>query len=146
METVWTTALETGDPAIDADHRRLFQLYDDFAAAHEAGKGETQVGRLLADLLAYAVEHFAREEALMREIGYEAFPAHREAHLGLFDQVDALVTLNAQGKRQVTPRSLDLLRAWLVHHVRTYDKALAAALRRHRGLDGEEIPFALVAE
>ncbi|WP_172822295.1 bacteriohemerythrin [Magnetospirillum moscoviense] len=75
MSIAWRDAMSVGDAAIDADHRHLIGLVNSFKAAVAAEIDHKRAARVLLALMDYTTEHFAREEALQKEVRYNAFAA-----------------------------------------------------------------------
>jgi hemerythrin-like metal-binding protein len=79
MGLVWRESMCTGNAAVDADHKMLLNLVN----ATEKYKDDWNpvlIGEILKRLKKYFEEHFAREEALMKSIGYKDFDVHVEDH------------------------------------------------------------------
>ena len=81
----WDSALETGNDAIDDQHRRLFALANGLAEAIAScpmtDEGICEEDRnLVADaiygLTDYCIEHFADEQELMASYNYPRLPTH----------------------------------------------------------------------
>ena len=65
----WDETLETGDPLVDQQHRRIYQIFYELEAADDT-PGE--IMHALDQLTVHVAVHFATEEDLMRR---EQFPA-----------------------------------------------------------------------
>ena len=61
----WSAVYAVGDAQVDAEHKGLFALAERFERAMLEGKGKDILLELLVQLVKYAGEHFAQEEALM---------------------------------------------------------------------------------
>jgi len=122
----WDPALETGDEALDARHRELFQLLAAVLAATAAGD-RAGAERLLERLHVETVDHFAEEQGRMAELEDPALPRHREAHEAFLEDFGRL-------RWELRHRGLSPLfrlwigsrfTGWLRLHTRTFDAALA---------------------
>lgn len=122
----WDASLETGDAALDEEHRELFRQHGAVLAAVAAGD-RAGATRLLERLHEETVEHFAVEQGRMAELEDEALPRHREAHEAFLEDFGRLRwELQHRGlsplfRLWVSSRFAD----WLRFHTRTFDAALA---------------------
>jgi hemerythrin len=96
---IWREAYECGEPTIDRQHRELFELSNVlFAASFEAESSPQAFGAALNKLLAHIVRHFADEEALLAQYGYEGLEPHRLAHARLLARAAELKASAVAGK------------------------------------------------
>lgn len=123
---VWRPEYELGDPRVDDQHRRLFSLYEKAAGL---SPGQVNRGELLHDLYAYAIFHFAEEEALMAVEDYP--PDARRDHAGLHAGLLAdLIRLEESGQSVVD--ILDFFARWIDIHILEEDQKLGRFLRERR--------------
>ena len=124
----WTPALRVGHPAIDDDHKRLFELLGRAQGAVSQGQGAEIVREVVRELLDYTIYHFGREEVVMRRHHYPDFLEHKKMHDEFVRKVatarDRLI-LGSGGEVVLEPL-LVFLREWLVNHIQVVDKRLAA--------------------
>ena len=77
----WQDRFSIGVEVVDRAHRRLFSIVDKmmdlYVVKHES-KFACVEG--IKYFKAYALKHFAEEEAYMRELGYAGYPAHKRIH------------------------------------------------------------------
>lgn len=96
---VWREAYESGDPAIDREHRELFDLANALIQAALSGEEDpVRVGPALHSLLDHVARHFSHEEALLDQLGYARLAAHRRAHAGLLGRANELREAVANGQ------------------------------------------------
>ena len=123
----WKPALELGVPEVDSDHRTLVELLNRITTATE----REEALEVLDQLERYTGYHFAREEALMAEYGYEFAGEHVREHQDLFfevkNQIEDLLT-NERGVREVG----QFMQRWLLRHIAGADRLLCEAIVRHR--------------
>ncbi len=116
---------------MNADHAHEVSLLDDVEAALAAhGRGEGTLAAVLERLSLLAVhtrEHFLREESMMREVGFPAYPQHKAEHDRVLAEVDAEArAFRAQGDVARLSRYLfDALPAWFLAHIRSMDQVTA---------------------
>ncbi len=115
-------------PEIDAEHRTLFRLADELAAALDA-HARLAHSDLLQSLIYHIQHHFAHEERLMRASRYEALAWHKQQHNGARRQVKRFVRRIEQGEREAGSELLQYLGGWMQNHVLVTDRMMAAHLR-----------------
>ena len=71
----WSIEYSTGFAEIDKQHKKLFQMSEDYRVALTEGRGDRVYGLLLKSLGAYASAHFGREEGCMAR--FHALPPNR---------------------------------------------------------------------
>lgn len=124
----WSDTLNVGHSAIDGDHRRLVSLINQLHDAMKAGKGSDHCTHVLDELIDYTDTHFKREEALMRQTGFEGLGRHKATHDRLIEQVQQLRADMRAGKLSLTVDLMNFLKDWLNNHIMGDDKELAAFL------------------
>jgi hemerythrin len=124
----WKEDYLVGQPEIDTQHKKLFQLADQLHAAMTAGKGKDVLTKTLGDLVDYTKRHFAAEEKLMQKANYPEYLQHKAYHDKLTAQVVQFQTEFAAGKSVVTIQLLQFLKDWLQHHIGETDRKIAAFL------------------
>lgn len=83
----WGDHLSVEDAAIDAQHKAIFELGTSVYESWRGG-GNVDVLRLAVDKLAHLLPaHFAYEERLLAEIGYEGLDQHAAEHRGMLDEL-----------------------------------------------------------
>jgi hemerythrin-like metal-binding protein len=125
----WNEEFSVEVQAIDRQHQKLFQMMNELHDAMKVGNGSKLAPAILTRLVAYAREHFATEEALMKHARYPGLAAHRAEHDQLTQQVAKMVKDFADGNAAITTSLLDFLRNWLRSHILTRDKSYTAHLR-----------------
>jgi hemerythrin len=129
----WDSKYAVGVAIIDAQHKTLFEHVNALFDAMQAGHGKEELGRTLAFLANYTVEHFKTEEELMRRTAYPGFLAHKGIHDDLTRQVIDLQGKLEKGSQMLSLPVMHFLRDWLSHHISEEDKKLAAHLNRPGG-------------
>jgi hemerythrin len=124
----WSDDLSVKNAFIDADHKKLIGMVNDFHDAMQQGRGNDVVGKVLNNLVIYTREHFGREEAEMRRIKYPHYLTHKQEHDKLLHEVAALQDSFHSGKAMLTVTVSKFLRNWLLSHIRQTDQQLGMAL------------------
>lgn len=118
--------MELGDPALDAEHAQL----QDHALRLLRAPAEG-VRAALQALQAHAREHFAAEDAELRQMQGGNARCHLDEHANVlrsFDEVGAVLAgdaLDAAAKQKLARRLASQLLQWLPEHVQEMDAAVA---------------------
>lgn len=133
MSETWDTALETGHPLIDRQHRELIELVDDLETAELGSRGQDEVRRVLERIMDFAAFHFLAEEDLMIEVGYP--PGPREEMIAQHREFTAYARLRVleyrrSGDVSVLPLK-GFLENWLTVHEFGLDRILVDFIREH---------------
>lgn len=114
----WRDSLALGVPAVDNDHKRLFELLNRVRFLEFAGDDSSAVADALSELLLYTQTHFRREEKLMELGNYPGLEGHRRAHrkfTGRVAEIAARFRANPAAFR--VHEVYQMLADWLVDHV-----------------------------
>lgn len=127
---LWTTQLETGTREIDEQHRHLFELTNALAEAVQSGGSIPEAAALIAELKAYAANHFQQEEQLlalstMSEVKKCAHLSAHRAFVANFTDISSRLNLS---EAEAVNEILDFLVNWLVTHILKMDHHLARTL------------------
>ncbi len=119
----WKDTLSVGNDVLDADHRHLIALINDFFETWSGDADGSRAARLLDQLIAYTDTHFLREERILAEHDYGRLPDQRLAHLELRAEVQLMRQKIAENDPSLTPTAIGrLLQSWLVDHILAEDK------------------------
>lgn len=123
----WTDALNTGIEVIDNQHRRIVEMINQL---HDANQGHSReaVGEVIENLVDYTLSHFAFEESLMEDAGYEFLRAHKRVH-ELFIKRVSEFKMRFQAGEDVAVDLNGLLSRWLFNHIKSDDSAYVGAVR-----------------
>ena len=123
----WTPDLETGISVIDGQHRRIV-VYINTLDEISDSPARAATGRVIDELIDYTYSHFAFEEALMEQAGYEFLALHKGTHDAFRERVDDFKQRFDRGE-DVTGPLAELLRTWLISHIRHDDAGYAPLVR-----------------
>lgn len=123
----WSPDLDTGIPEIDNQHK---QLMDFINRLHDARQHADRQGvvAVVDDLVEYTLSHFAVEECLMEDAGYEFVRGHKKVH-ELFVRRVASFSDRLKRGEDISHELHSLLHRWLFSHIRHDDHAYVAAVR-----------------
>lgn len=135
MQFEWDKGLETGIPALDADHQGIFACINDFFDSCNEG-GEVKEVILLVDSLdSYARRHFSYEEQLQAINNYPGL-AEQQKHHAVFiaDVADLKSKLETEGpSKQLALIAKGKLIRWFSLHIRNMDKRFVNYLNERMG-------------
>lgn len=120
MLVEWKEDYALGHPDIDAQHKELFDLINQMAAAQMP----EQMKLPLMQLYKHTREHFKLEEGLMRQAGYPGLEVHAGYHNGLLTRLNALSQDVGKGLLD-RPALNKLMIDWALRHTQ-FDDADAA--------------------
>ncbi len=115
---------------MDVDHQHLCEVLDALLAGILSGRETEQMRKTIDDLVAYALQHFAREENRMRETGYPDMVAHVRQHRAFSEKVSEFGARSLVDDGKIVPDLVAFMAEWLVSHILRTDQALAAWLRQ----------------
>lgn len=90
MSIAWGSAMTVGDESIDADHRHLVALINDFEAAVAGPVEHQRAATVLLALAEHTADHFRREEELQFQARYPYYESHRRTHRDVLARLTAL--------------------------------------------------------
>ena len=130
---VWNDTLVTGVEEMDEQHRLLVKTLNEAGDKLSDTDDTALLEQITRNLLSYAIYHFETEEALMEEYHYQAsHPEDAAIHARQHRSFSAKVVAVRDELKSGTPISrqdlLSFLNGWLVGHIMTTDKKLAAFL------------------
>lgn len=127
----FTKDLETGNMAIDSQHRELINALNKLLEACSQGKGRAQIKDTAGFLLSYTKRHFADEELLQRQSGYPDFVNHKRYHEEFTKTVAALAKeLETKEPDIVMVGKINsVIAGWLINHIKREDAKVAQHIR-----------------
>lgn len=134
MQLVWRSSYECGDPVIDDQHRRLFELGNELVNALLDGEPKADVEVLIDGFVEHIVDHFNTEEALMSQNHDPVEREHREVHHKLLERAKQLNSRFHRSSSEQVVRDLVSFIAYdvVAQHLILEDPKIAhVALGRH---------------
>jgi hemerythrin len=125
----WNNSLATGIESIDTQHQQLVKLVNELYDAMTQNRGKEATGKVLNELVAYTVKHFAHEERYFAQTAYPDTAAHIAEHEKLKAQVGDFGKKFAAGQATVSAELMNFLRNWLMTHIMQSDKKYAPHLK-----------------
>lgn len=124
----WTPDLKVGVEKVDEQHKKLFQLIDDFYANIQSKSPMERMEVLISAMKEYSVFHFSEEESLMLKAGYADYAVHKQQHDAFIAKVDDYTNRFKSGKLILSVEITNFIKEWLVKHISVMDKAYAPTL------------------
>ena len=123
LKLSWDVSLESGDRAIDVQHKYLIDIINELAEAIETGEGAKAVGKILNLMQYYAEWHFEREELCMERHSCPAADTNKKAH-GYF--LEKFLEFKGEyrqsgGSEEIALGMYKVLTEWLVKHIKGVD-------------------------
>ena len=121
----WRKEFETGFPEVDRDHAQLIDTIN--SLTHRIGKNPPKAlaRDVLHEIYVNISEHFAGEEKIMREHGYDHYDKHKADHEFLLDEIRAIMKSVGEGPDFVQGELLiRRVSRWFTEHFKTSDSRL----------------------
>ncbi len=125
MEYVnWSPLFSVKNPHIDQQHKRLFDIVNEFHSAYRAKENKDYIFSVLNRLIKYTEEHFEDEERLMRASGcpQDLLEKHVKEHEKLIVEIFELNNELHDGKTKTLNELERFFDKWLINHVLEEDK------------------------
>jgi hemerythrin-like metal-binding protein len=117
----WNKNYSVGIEEMDIQHKQLLLIMNNLNDAIQAGKGQEALQEIFIDLTAYARQHFAEEEIIMRDNKYPEREAHMVFHRELENKVKEYRQMFEDGVAVAGSDVLDFLKEWLIQHILKQD-------------------------
>jgi len=127
----WEDRYSVGVAAVDHEHKELIELINRLYAEAAAQGSKEAIVDFFGDLFKAISSHFALEERLMRERGYDQLTQHKNDHERLLDELrDIMEDFEASARidEKLLAQSLD---AWFSRHFESHDARLHDVLGEH---------------
>ena len=131
----WATNMETGDPAIDKQHKQLFKIGRDLEQLIRIqciGVTDKQLLDIVCELRDYTGYHFYEEERMMQEMNYPGINSHKKFHKRCSEYVVKLdlPKIKADPLKQLKLMK-DEVQDWIMGHVLNEDRDMIAAYQKY---------------
>lgn len=118
----WKDDFVLGVAQIDEHHQKLVDIINRCYRALMLNNHSSELAAIVKELQEYTVYHFAIEEKLMREFGYEEASPHRAAHESFVASVADFQLRYDAGESFIAIDVLTYLKDWLVAHIQSTDR------------------------
>jgi hemerythrin len=128
----WSAKIEVGLPAIDRQHKQLFDL----AASFRGNGDQIRVLNSLATLTDYVKVHFREEEEMMVSSHYSGLEAHRRLHVEFREMLFKLLEdARNMSLDEIAEQVSYLINGWFYHHILVVDFAYIPEVKAALELD-----------
>lgn len=124
----WKSEYSVGVAILDDDHKKLLDMVWRVYQSMQKSYGKEDAEQVLGELQAYTIEHFGREEGLMRKHGYPELERHLAEHEAMKAKVVEFKNQFATNSLEVSHEMLRFLENWLITHITKTDQAYSAFL------------------
>lgn len=128
---VWSDAFCTGLAGVDHEHRQLIDLINNFYRVMVHGGSDSLTDEFLGEIYARIAAHFALEDRIMREAGYDQYASHKADHEALLDRLRDIMDDAADDESYSHQELARDLEQWFTVHFRTHDPRLHTHLGDH---------------
>jgi hemerythrin-like metal-binding protein len=125
----WSRSYSVGVGQMDSEHQRLIDIINNLYSAMRSGRSKDAIGSILGELIDYTKTHFAHEERLMKESGYEGFDEQKRAHEALIKQVMDTQQKYLEGTA-LGQEVMSFLKNWLINHIQGLDKRYGPVMNK----------------
>lgn len=127
----FTKELETGNAAIDSQHRQLFDAFNQILDACSQGKGRNVIRSALSFLQDYTAKHFGDEEDLQNKYNYTDRVNHKVYHETFKATIrDIMSEYEQTGPTVLLVGKINTnLVEWFINHIKKEDVKVAAHIK-----------------
>ena len=126
---IWKEELVTGNDIIDIQHKELINRISKVLNTSDM-PNSVQVADTINFLFDYVFDHFALEEKLMIQTGYENFDEHLKEHSYYINYVNKLKRQKIITRELISEMQSEL-QSWFLEHIINEDRKMAEHLRKY---------------
>jgi hemerythrin len=127
----WEDRYSVGVAAVDHEHKELIDLINRLYAEAISQGSKDAISNFFGDLFKAISSHFALEERLMRERGYDQLIQHKNDHERLLDELRDIMEDFDASERIDDKLLAQRLDAWFSRHFERHDARLHNVLGDH---------------
>lgn len=128
---IWDQSYCVNVEAIDAQHRKLFDIVNQLIELHEGGSDELLP--VLNDLVDYLYDHFHTEQMVMMNANFPGYLEHNKAHQKFTEKMHEFLKSYEEGKKDLAFDMLSYLRVWVRDHTLKVDRQYGEYILRTTG-------------
>jgi len=117
----WNDSYSVKNDTIDEQHKKLFQLINEFNASVELKSSNGSISKLLEGLKKYIVFHFKTEEMYLHLYNYPHFNSHKKEHERFIEKVSSIESRYNEGDIPQPAEITAFFSAWINFHIKESD-------------------------
>ena len=120
----WSDDFSVGNEVIDAQHKELVMLTNEFYAGCQMGGMMAKVYfmKTIQGAVLYVKTNFSTEEEIMQKAGYPEFDAHKRQHEDFVAEVTQQVQMFEKEDNPDPAEFVKYLMNWVLQHIAASDK------------------------
>ena len=127
----WKPEYSVGVASMDDEHREMIGLINDVYVKLGATTDAATIEECLEEIFTTISMHFALEERMMRDSGYEEYEDHKDDHEELLDEIRELMDEFVADADKGASLLEERLSAWFGRHFSSFDARLHGKLGAH---------------
>jgi len=125
----WSKDLTIGIESIDNQHKKLISIVNTLHDAMQSPDSRDVLSNIFRELTSYTQTHFAYEERLFAQYGYQESTEHKRQHAELiFQLLELEEKVGRYQQEDLTQEVMIFLKGWLTFHILETDKAYSGFL------------------
>jgi hemerythrin-like metal-binding domain len=122
---IWNPSLNVNIDIIDTQHKKLFELANDFYSELYKGADKACLLVKIDELISYSNFHFQTEENLLVHSNYSGLPSHASEHKQFLDELTALKSRVISENMVISVEIINFLRNSIIDHIFVSDRNMA---------------------
>ncbi len=118
----WSEKMSVGIEEIDVQHKKLVDIINHLHDLLKTNSYGNELRAIFNELIDYTKYHFASEEKIMEEAGYEDLEVHKKQHKKFVNQLLRKKDRCNLGKREIAVELSSFLSGWMIGHILHSDK------------------------
>lgn len=132
----FTPDLMLGNPVLDAQHREIICIYNDFLTfininGVETNETKKELHHIIDKLFNYVQKHFDYEEMYMAKHGYSDLEKHKFEHLAIAEKLTDYC-LEIFGTTDIIHDFVLFFESWIVTHIKKSDFDFIYSTRKNK--------------
>lgn len=127
----WNDTYSVNVSAIDAQHKKLFDMVNQLLDAMQKQQAQEVILEIINGLAGYAVTHFEFEEKYFKQYNFADTEAHIKEHKAFIEKVSEFKKGYEQNPSLLTIQVLHFLRDWLKNHIKGTDQKYTSCFNQN---------------
>jgi hemerythrin-like metal-binding protein len=118
----WKDELSVDNETIDAQHKELFRLINDFYNSIAQKMGKPAIQQAITEMEDYTIKHFTAEEQMMKRAGYPYLEEHQKEHTIFIETVKDFRNRYDGGRLLLSLEVSGFVKHWITNHIQKTDQ------------------------